>query len=79
MKLTDQVYLVGSGNYGISHDLDSNIYVVDCGEELAMIDAGGGCDVDCLVVALFTADALPTASFGAGTAGVAPRSRVPSS
>ena len=48
MKLTDQVYLVGSGNYGISHDLDSNIYVVDCGEELAMIDAGGGCDVDCL-------------------------------
>ena len=49
MKLTDQVYLVGSGNYGISHDLDSNIYVVDCGGELVMIDAGGGCDIDSLI------------------------------
>lgn len=49
MKLTDQVFLVGSGNYGISHDLDSNVYVIDCGGELVMIDAGGGCDVDLLI------------------------------
>jgi len=49
MKLTDQVYLVGSANFCISHDLDSNVYVVDCGEELVMIDAGGGCRVEALI------------------------------
>ncbi len=45
MKITEHVYLVGSGHYGISHAFDSSIYVVDCGSELVMIDTGAGCDV----------------------------------
>jgi glyoxylase-like metal-dependent hydrolase (beta-lactamase superfamily II) len=44
MKLTDHVYLVGSGDFGISHPFDSNVYIVDCGKELALIDTGAGCD-----------------------------------
>jgi hydroxyacylglutathione hydrolase len=42
MKLTDNVYLVGGSAYGLSAMGDCNVYLVNCGEELAMIDAGGG-------------------------------------
>jgi hydroxyacylglutathione hydrolase len=44
MKLTDDVYLVGGGDYGfnLTHRLDCHVYVVDGGEELALIDAGFG-------------------------------------
>jgi len=37
--------MVGGGEFGLSQKFDSNVYVVDCGEELAMIDAGAGVDV----------------------------------
>jgi len=42
MRLTEDLYLVGGGNYAfnISHRLDCHTYVVDVGEELWMIDAG---------------------------------------
>lgn len=42
MKLTDSVYLVGGSAYGISAMGDCNVYLVDCGKELTLIDAGGG-------------------------------------
>ena len=44
MRLTDRVYLVGSGANGfhISHRVDCSVYVVDCGGPLAFIDAGVG-------------------------------------
>jgi glyoxylase-like metal-dependent hydrolase (beta-lactamase superfamily II) len=44
LKLTDEVYLVGGGDYGfnLTHRLDCHTYVVDGGSELAMIDAGFG-------------------------------------
>jgi glyoxylase-like metal-dependent hydrolase (beta-lactamase superfamily II) len=44
MKLTDDVYLVGGGDYGfnLTHRLDCHVYVVDGGDELALIDAGFG-------------------------------------
>ena len=44
MKLTDEVYLVGGGDYSfnLSHRLDVHVYVVKSGDELTMIDAGFG-------------------------------------
>ena len=42
MKLTDRIYLVGGSAYGYSAPGDCNMYLVDCGDELALIDTGGG-------------------------------------
>jgi len=46
LKLTDEVYIVGSGRngLGISHEYDCHVYLIDGGEELALIDAGVGID-----------------------------------
>ncbi len=49
MKLTENVYLVGSGHYGLSHEFDCSIYVVDCGDQLVLIDSGAGCDVGSII------------------------------
>ncbi len=46
MKLTENVYLVGSGHYGLSHEFDSSIYIIDCNSELVMIDTGAGCNIE---------------------------------
>jgi hydroxyacylglutathione hydrolase len=42
MRIDDDLYLVGSGDYGfnISHPLDCNVYVLDTGAGLWMLDAG---------------------------------------
>lgn len=44
MQLTEDVYLVGSGSagFGLSDDFDSHVYLLDGGDEYALIDAGGG-------------------------------------
>jgi glyoxylase-like metal-dependent hydrolase (beta-lactamase superfamily II) len=44
MKLTNDVYLVGGGDYGfnLTHRLDCHTYLVDGGGELALIDTGFG-------------------------------------
>lgn len=44
MQLTEDVYLVGSGSagFGMSDDFDSHVYLLDGGDEYALIDAGGG-------------------------------------
>ncbi|HEX7125549.1 MAG TPA: MBL fold metallo-hydrolase [Thermodesulfobacteriota bacterium] len=42
MRLLDGVYLVGSGTIGLSAPTDCNVYVVDAGESLVMVDAGSG-------------------------------------
>lgn len=42
MKITDDVYLVGSGEYGISDDYDCNVYAVKGKEEIVLIDSGAG-------------------------------------
>ena len=42
MKLLDNVYLVGSGQIGLSHSFDCNAYLVNGGDELALIDSGAG-------------------------------------
>jgi glyoxylase-like metal-dependent hydrolase (beta-lactamase superfamily II) len=47
MKLDERVYLVGSGDAGISisHQSDCHIYLIDGGGELALVDAGTGLGV----------------------------------
>lgn len=44
MRITEYLYMVGSGASGsfLSDELDCNCYVVDCGDELVMIDCGVG-------------------------------------
>ena len=44
MKILDDVYIVGGGEYGIglSSTLDCNIFLVDGGDEIALIDCGVG-------------------------------------
>ena len=46
MKIVEDVYLVGGGLYGfgISNDLDCNVFLVDGESEMALIDAGVGED-----------------------------------
>lgn len=48
MKLSSDVYLVGGGNLGfnISDAGDCHIYVVDGGDELAIIDSGVGAGIE---------------------------------
>jgi glyoxylase-like metal-dependent hydrolase (beta-lactamase superfamily II) len=44
MRLTEDVCLVGGGDYGfnLTHRLDSHVYLIDGGGEFALIDAGFG-------------------------------------
>ena len=44
MRLTEEVYLVGSGRLGFSltDPLDCHVYAVDGGAEIALIDTGVG-------------------------------------
>jgi hydroxyacylglutathione hydrolase len=44
VKLIERVHLVGSGRLGVSlsSEFDSHVYLVDGGEEMALIDAGAG-------------------------------------
>jgi hydroxyacylglutathione hydrolase len=51
MRLTDHVYLVGGGSlgFGLSDDYDCNVYLLDGGEEMALIDAGAGMGMEAIV------------------------------
>ncbi|WP_409345530.1 MBL fold metallo-hydrolase [Paenibacillus sp. MBLB4367] len=44
MRISDRIYLVGSGKHGheLTHRMDCNVYLLDGGSELALIDAGSG-------------------------------------
>lgn len=42
MRLTERIYLVGSGEVGLSGPDDCHVYLVDGGDEYALIDAGCG-------------------------------------
>lgn len=48
MKLTDRIYLVGSGAFGfdLTHNLDCHVYLVNGGDELAIVDSGVGLAVE---------------------------------
>ena len=59
MQLTETVHVVGSGwlGFGLSHDLDCHIYLVNGGTEMALIDAGVGLEAD-RIIANIRADGL---------------------
>lgn len=48
MRLSEKVYLIGGGTlgFGISHELDCHIYLIDGGREMALIDSGAGVTVE---------------------------------
>jgi len=47
MKLTEEIHLVGSGSAGISltDDFDCHVYLINGGDELALVDVGAGMGV----------------------------------
>ena len=51
MKLTDRVYLVGSGafGFGLTDPFDCHVYLLDGGSELALIDVGAGMGVEAIL------------------------------
>ena len=51
MRITPNIYMVGSGRLGFAMtDLfDCNVYLIDCGHELALIDCGAGRDIDAIL------------------------------
>jgi hydroxyacylglutathione hydrolase len=42
VRILPDLYLVGGSDYGLSNDLDCNVYLIDGGGPLALIDSGGG-------------------------------------
>ena len=42
MRITEDIYLVGSGQFGLSSDLDCHIYLIHDSDEAVLIDAGAG-------------------------------------
>jgi len=44
MRLSKSIYIVGSGNagFGLTNAYDCNVYLIDCKEELVLIDSGSG-------------------------------------
>ena len=49
MRIDEDLYLIGSGNFGISHPTDCNIYLIDAGESCLLVDAGSGVDPERLL------------------------------
>ena len=47
MKLSDTIYMVGSGDAGfsITNEFDCTMYLIDCCETCVLIDAGAGVDI----------------------------------
>jgi len=62
MQLTESVHVVGSGRlgFGLSHELDCHVYLVNAGSEMALIDAGVGLGWD-RIVANIRSDGLDPA------------------
>lgn len=68
MRITDEVYLVGGGAnicFGLSDDPDCHVYLIDGGDELALIDCGMA-DGDSLerILANVRAEGLDPAKIG---------------
>lgn len=51
MKLSERIHLVGSGAMGfdLTDRLDCHVYLIDGGDELALIDAGAGMGAEAIV------------------------------
>lgn len=49
MKITKDVYMVGSGQIRLSNPFDCHVYLIDGGSELALIDAGAGLETELII------------------------------
>lgn len=49
MKITEHIYIIGSGNMGMSQKFDGNTYLLDLEEELVIIDSGVGLESERIV------------------------------
>jgi hydroxyacylglutathione hydrolase len=51
VKLTDRIHLVGSGSFGfdLTDPFDCHVYLVDGGDELALVDVGAGMGAEAIV------------------------------
>jgi len=49
VRLTAHLYLVGGGGFGLSHAFDCNVYAIDAGNELLLVDSGAGCSLEQLI------------------------------
>ena len=49
IQLAGDVYLISGGFFGLGHFADCNVYLVNCGNELVLIDSGAGIDIGSLV------------------------------
>jgi glyoxylase-like metal-dependent hydrolase (beta-lactamase superfamily II) len=62
VRLTRQIYLVGSGEVGLSDPDDCHVYLIDGGSEYALIDAGCGTERSiAAILATLAADGLDPA------------------
>jgi glyoxylase-like metal-dependent hydrolase (beta-lactamase superfamily II) len=59
MKILEDLHLVGSGNFGISHPTDCNIYLIDAGGTFVLVDAGSGIESD-RILENIKRDGIPT-------------------
>ena len=46
MQLAEHLYLVGSEQFGLSHCLDCNCYLIDAGGAIGLVDTGTGMGAD---------------------------------
>lgn len=49
MRILDGLYIVGGGDVGLSHRFDCNVYLIDGGDQMALVDAGVGLDSDQII------------------------------
>lgn len=49
MRLSESIFMVGSGPFGLSHEFDCNVYIINCGGSLVMIDTGAGCNTKTII------------------------------
>jgi hydroxyacylglutathione hydrolase len=51
VKIFDRIHIIASGRlgFGLTDDFDCHVYLINGGSEYALIDAGGGRDVDGIV------------------------------
>ena len=51
MRLSERIHLVASGRmgFGLTDDYDCHVYLLDGGDECALLDAGGGRDLAGLI------------------------------
>lgn len=61
MRLTERIWVIGGGGlgYGLSSHYDCNVYAIDTGTEIVLVDAGSGIEFE-LMLRRLEEDGIPT-------------------